>query len=649
MPLGIGLIASHLRQKIPGVEVSLFKYPSDLNLALQEVQPHIVGFSNYSWNLEISYAFARRIKEESPETVVIFGGPNYGLEVEEMAEFWRERTAIDFYIVREGEIAFARIVELLERNNLSITRVKERSAELLNCHYPADGGIFCSEMAPRIESLDVIPSPYLAGMMDKFFDGVLIPLIHTTRGCPFTCRFCTEGAKYYQKVTHVSSLEGELRYIAERIGDVGDLCLSDANFGMFMQDEAKAAAIAAIKAEFGWPNRLIVSTGKNQKERVIRVAKVLDGSLSVAASLQSTDEDILAEINRSNISIDALTDMVEGAADADAMTYTELILNLPGDSIDRHRKSLRDVIDAGLGIIRMYQFILLPQTELGTPYARKQYGYESRYRINPRSLGRYQILGDTVVVAESEEIVIGTETMPVDDYLSCRQLNLSVEIFHNSGLFRDLEAVIRGLGLSWFDVIEEAHALVTPHQSPGLHRIYSTFREENLQTLYESRADLQSDVELNINRFMSDIEGTNEMSKAKALAVIHESDTLHELIYDSARKHVGSAGSMDEALARSLALLEQVSRQVKREFWIPRGRIVVEAPLDLRALEASSYRLDLREALLREPKIWEFAHSQQQEQRILGLRHQYGLDSVDGVGRTLMRVDPRKLIPTLVS
>jgi len=45
----------------------------------------------------------------------------------------------------------------------------------------------------RIKDLDEIPSPYLTGVLDKFFDGKLAPFIETNRGCPFTCSFAIQA------------------------------------------------------------------------------------------------------------------------------------------------------------------------------------------------------------------------------------------------------------------------------------------------------------------------------------------------------------------------------------------------------------------------------------------------------------------------
>ena len=50
-----------------------------------------------------------------------------------------------------------------------------------------------NETWPRHKMVDEIPSPWLTGIQDEFFDGKLAPMIETNRGCPFTCTFCVPG------------------------------------------------------------------------------------------------------------------------------------------------------------------------------------------------------------------------------------------------------------------------------------------------------------------------------------------------------------------------------------------------------------------------------------------------------------------------
>jgi radical SAM superfamily enzyme YgiQ (UPF0313 family) len=645
MPLGIGLIGSYLRKECPDVDVQLHKYPESLSASLTESAPSVLGFSNYSWNMELGYAFAEEVKRRSPSTVIVFGGPNYGLEPEELADFWRRFPAIDFYIVREGEVAFLKLFERLREQDFNVQEVKSTPEDLVNAHFLRNGQIVQSPDAPRLESLDLIPSPYLSGLMDGFFDSVLIPLIHTTRGCPFTCTFCTEGSKYYAKVAQVEGLEAELEYIAQRIGTVTDLCLSDANFGMFSQDIQKAETIAEIRARYSWPKRLVVSTGKNQKERVIRVAETLQGALSVAASLQSTDPEVLKGINRSNISIEALRGMVSSARDAEAGTYTELILGLPGDSVDRHRQSLRDVTNAGLGIVRMYQLILLPQTQMSTPQSRQEHDFVTRFRINPRCFGVYDVMGESKTVVEHEEIVIGSRTLTTEEYLDCRQLDLSVEVFHNSGLFAEMAGVFRHLGLDWFDAIVEAHSQVLAAGGSKLHAIYRRFREANLEGVYLTRDDLLADVRGRIDEFLTDTDGTNEMATAKARALAGALDEIIDVFVASVGVVLARGGVTGPNVEAFLASYRLLLADTRTNFLNQSGVATHTSTLDLEALEAVSFELDPRSLAAAPPQQYAFEHSDEQKAHIDSLAKQYDVTTIDGIGRVLMRVNPASLFP----
>ena len=63
-----------------------------------------------------------------------------------------------------------------------------------------EGQAAIDETKPRHKEVEDIPSPWLTGIQDEFFDGKLAPMIETNRGCPFTCTFCVQGTKWYTKV-----------------------------------------------------------------------------------------------------------------------------------------------------------------------------------------------------------------------------------------------------------------------------------------------------------------------------------------------------------------------------------------------------------------------------------------------------------------
>jgi radical SAM superfamily enzyme YgiQ (UPF0313 family) len=642
-PLGIGLIAAHfLHTHRDEADVELFKYPSDLEEALCKRLPKIIGFANYSWNLNLSYKFAERIKEVSPETIVVFGGPNYGLTEREIADFWGKYPAIDFYVVKEGELAFQNLYEVARQFNFSIERIKNSEQALGNCHFLKDGELVTGEMLPRIKDLDQLGSPYLMGLMDKFFDNILIPMIHTTRGCPFTCTFCTEGNKYYSKVAKRFDIKDELEYIAKRRGTVQDITITDANFGMFEEDKGKAQIIADIQKQYNWPKRIIVSTGKNQKERVIEVAAILNGAIHVAASLQSTNQDILLNIKRSNISIDALTNMVQGSNDADSPTYTELILGLPGDTIEHHTQSLRDVIFAGLGVVRMYQLILLPQTELNTPETREKYGFKTKFRINPRSFGRYGMLKKDVVAVEHEEILVSHNTLPFEDYLSCRELDLTIEIVHNAGMFIELQGVCKLIGIEWFDLILRYHKRRHEHAA-SLSKMYLDFRGDNMKGLFDSAEELEKHVSENIDLYLTDTKGTNEIAKYKAIAFFHLMQELHDALYIEISAVAQEKNVLSPQFADYLGQLKLFSYLRKNDFVDTKKRFEESFTYNFIELQQQGFAAEPIKYSLADSIKYQFFHSEDQIETISGYINQYGASSVDSLGRILMRAPAKRL------
>ena len=70
-------------------------------------------------------------------------------------------------------------------------------------HFPGtfskyNGNNYLSEKVDRISDLETIPSPYLTGILDEFFETNLIPIIETNRGCPYRCTFIAQGLYLFQ-------------------------------------------------------------------------------------------------------------------------------------------------------------------------------------------------------------------------------------------------------------------------------------------------------------------------------------------------------------------------------------------------------------------------------------------------------------------
>ena len=308
VPLNIGYIASYcIKQFGSDIEVVLFKYINDLEQAILTSPPDILGLSNYCWNQNIGHEMFRILHKENPNALSVWGGPNFPKGKLSQEKWLNEFPEVDVYISEEGEIGFSNIIEVvLDTKDRKQIRNSISKKYIDNCIVRSSGGsYYFSNSSDRIKDLDEIPSPYLTGILDKFFDGQLNPSIQTSRGCPFTCAFCVDGSDLVNKVNRFSVERSvkELTYIAERVpSNLHGLSIQDLNFGMFRGDLEICDAILETQKKYNYPRIVGAATGKNAKERIIDAIKKLQGSLKLTMAVQSMDEQVLKNIRRENIS-----------------------------------------------------------------------------------------------------------------------------------------------------------------------------------------------------------------------------------------------------------------------------------------------------------------------------------------------------------
>ena len=286
-PLGVSYIAAYAKKVFgEAIDVDIFKYPKDLSDYLAKVTPQVACFSNFSWNFNLGYEFARQIKQKSPNTITVFGGPNYSNLPDEQEAFLRAHPYIDFYILEEGELPFTELLKTLIANDFNIDNVIQNEQSLLGIHFFKNNKFTRNAVQPRIQDVSILPSPILTGLMDKFVNGDYIPMVQTTRGCPYSCTFCHDGTSYQNKLKRFpkETYLREIDYIAQRTR-VPHLCIPDLNFGIFEEDYETAEYIAETQKKYDWPKSLDVTAAKNNKERISRIVDLLGNTYLMGASV----------------------------------------------------------------------------------------------------------------------------------------------------------------------------------------------------------------------------------------------------------------------------------------------------------------------------------------------------------------------------
>ena len=492
IPINIGFVASYLLKNFDNINIELFKYPGELFDKIKKIPPDVLGLSNYSWNSNLSEHFAGIAKRYNSDCVTFQGGTNFPHDDIHQLEFLKKRPNTDVYAIFEGERSSKNLIERI-LNSKTKNEIFSK---------PIDGCVFIKpeknkdqlrlikgKFLDRIKDLDEIPSPYLNGLLDKFFDGKLTPFIETNRGCPFKCSFCHTGSDYYHKLNKFSSqrVKDEIDYIGIKCSKLGitNLHMADVNFGMYPQDQMVCEFLLEAKKKYNWPLQIMATTGKNSKERVMKITSILGNMFSVNMSLQSMSDTVLENINRSNIKHSHMIEVNNKLRADGRSTKAELIIPLPGETKESFISGLNTVLESNASSVTIYTLMMLYGTEFKNLDYRKKFGYKGKYRIVPLNFGEYG--GERIF--DCEEVGIATKNLSYEDYLYIRTLALFVETLHNGKPFEEFfrYAMIYNLKQGDFlkyliDNLKYAPKEVTD--------IVNNFIKETKNELWESEGDL---------------------------------------------------------------------------------------------------------------------------------------------------------------
>jgi radical SAM superfamily enzyme YgiQ (UPF0313 family) len=555
MPLGVGYMKAVMDQELADedLDVQVFAYPDELLAAMAERPPHALMVSNYVWNEELSLFALRRARALRPDALTVLGGPNIPVEDERQEAYVAAHAEVDIYCLGEGDFVATDLVRRLLAVDRDRDRVLAGEAPPSCLLRRPDGAVERGEKGGRTKGVDDIPSPWLTGVMDKFFDGQMAPIIETNRGCPFRCSYCVQGTDYYSKVSKfpVDRMAAELdtigKLIADRSPTMGTLRIADANYGMYEQDLDISEAIATCQAKYGWPTFIDATTGKNRADLIVKSMEKVNGALVLYQAVQSLDEDVLRNIRRSNIRLDAYEEIQMHVRGRGLRSTSDLILGLPGESKESHLTALFKLIDAGTNQAHCFQAMMLKGSDLESLETRAEFGFGSRFRVLPKNFGEYE----DERVFDIEEVVVETATLPFDDYISCRKHHLAFSIFWNDSWFTEVTDVLT----SRFG-IEPSEWLVAmldgmERDQGAVHRLLDDFVAETRGELFESReacAAFYGDDE-NFERLRRGEIGDNLMYKYRARASFFEWPDVCACAMEATRRLLDEKGLLDDGLA----------------------------------------------------------------------------------------------------
>ncbi len=313
---------------------------------LEQADADVVGLSGYVWSFPTFVEVARRLKRSRPERRVVLGGPSAHPAMFQLAPFADAVASFDALVTGEGEAAFADVLHALGTGGPleAVPGVALPTSEGFRRTAVREPGELDSLASPT--ELGLIP-PGRTAAFESF------------RGCPLSCAFC-------------------------QWGDAGPP-------SRVFSEEYLTRELAALR-DFGAPSAQNLDAALNLSSRAFRnlaaaekASRYFEKARMFACVYPSHLNDdhlaFLGSIRRPRIDI-GLQSFNEGALDAMGRPFSmarfrrvvtelaqvsdievELILGLPGDSLDGFRKTLAMALELP-AVVRVFHCMVLPEALL---------------------------------------------------------------------------------------------------------------------------------------------------------------------------------------------------------------------------------------------------------------------------------------------
>ncbi len=287
-------------------------------------RPDILAFSCYIWNVDFVLKLASDIKKALPNIIIVLGGPEVSFDSAKLLEKY---DFIDYVVKGEGERSLRSLVDYVAN-----------SAPLPDkgIAYRTDDGI-CDTPIGDALCFEDIPFPY-DDILD--LDGRII-YYESSRGCPYSCKYCLSGGKGGVRFKDTELVKKDLKFFAER--KVPLVKFVDRTFNA---DKKRALEIWEYLASLNTDTRFHMEiTGELLNDETIAVlSKINPENLQFEIGVQSTNPKTLSAIDRACNTERLFKNIKSLLEKTDIHIHLDLIAGLPYEDMASFKKSFNEVI-----------------------------------------------------------------------------------------------------------------------------------------------------------------------------------------------------------------------------------------------------------------------------------------------------------------
>lgn len=316
---------------------------------IHEYAPDVIGATGVTMNIKKALNILREYRAESPESVIIMGGPHVSFDAHNILS---DQGFVDFIVRGEGELTS---VELL--NNLANP---DSYRSIPGISYRDGGTIVHNDKRDFIADINILPYParHLSQLSKYKALGLPINMI-TSRGCPYECIFCVGSkmvgrkVRYYDIKRVVDEFELLSRMGFRQINIVDDL---------FTSNKKRCTAICEGIMQRGikhdWTAFARVDTVSRELLEVMKAA----GCTMLCFGIESGNQEILDTVKK-KITLEKIQKAVELCNEAGVIPMASYIMGLPGETPE----TVRETLEFARKLCKSYGFHILspfPGTEV---------------------------------------------------------------------------------------------------------------------------------------------------------------------------------------------------------------------------------------------------------------------------------------------
>jgi len=330
-PLSLSYLASVLNRE--GIEIKILDFlvtqyhPRKLRRELEEYRPQLVGATCVTLNYPIARRMLKACKAFDPHIFTVIGGPHVTFTPEEtlLQSPW-----IDAIVIGEGERTLVELARVVEEGK-DIHRVPGIAF--------ADGGIVVkTSPQARIENLDQLPLPARELLPMARYRALGTPCtVITSRGCPYSCIFCSGHRMFGPKVRFRSPglVVDEIEKLQRDFG-LAKINIVDDTFTL-NHHHARAVCEEMLRRNLKIEWSVFARVDRISED----LAQLMNraGCEWVLFGVESADEGILKTIKK-GITPEEVRRGVKIAFEAGINVFNSFILGLPGESWDTALKSM---------------------------------------------------------------------------------------------------------------------------------------------------------------------------------------------------------------------------------------------------------------------------------------------------------------------